>query len=341
MKWCRVLHAIMTMLAVILFSPGVQNVSADQIMLKNGDKISGTLMNVDKGILTLTTIYAEKLEINSDSVQSIATDQPVKVRLQNGDIVSGPLKTEAGDICVLAGPERGAMCINWSQIVSINVTPPPASTWEGNLFLGAFEQSGNTDRTSVTFGGDSTRKSERDRFGLSLLYNYAKEEDSLTTRDLYGAIKYDYFFTEKFYGLLSVEMLKDKFKDLNLRTIVGPGIGYQLWDEQTSSLAVEVGLAYVSEDRIASEDDQWLTARLGARCHYKLSEQVTFSDNLALYPNLESSGEFTSRNEAALITTFSGPWALRLANVWEHDSDPAAGIKKDDSKSSLSLQYSF
>jgi len=251
------------------------------------------------------------------------------------------LLDEGGELKVAAGEERGPAAISWPQVASINVPPPPPWSWSGNVFLGAVQQSGNTDRTNASFGGEATRRSAKDRFNLSLLYNYAEEDGTLTTRDTYGAIKYDYFFTQKFYGYLGVEMLKDKFKDLNLRTIVGPGVGYQIWDDDVKALALEAGIAYFSEDRIDADDDQWFTARLGARFRYTLSEHVTFSDNFAIYPSLEAGGEFTSRNEATLVTTIAGPWSLRLANVWEHDSDPAEGIKKDDSKSSLNLQYSF
>lgn len=332
------LGAVAVVMAATFWAQGA---AADQILLKNGDRLTGTVIKAEKGILTLKTAYAEKLEIQADAVQSISTEQPVEVRLQGGEMLSGPLHSDAGELQVLAGPERGVTTIAWPQVASINVPPPPASIWNGSLFLGAYKQSGNSDRTSASFGGEATRRSASDRFSLSLLYNYAKEDDQLSARDTYGAIKYDYFFTRKFYGYLGVEMLKDRFKDLNLRTIVGPGVGYQLWDDPIKSLALEAGLAYFSEDRISAADDQWLTARLGARFRYKLSEQVTFSDNLTIYPNLEAGGEFTARNEAALVTTIAGPWSLRLANVLEHDSNPAAGIKKNDSKSSVNLQYSF
>jgi putative salt-induced outer membrane protein YdiY/small nuclear ribonucleoprotein (snRNP)-like protein len=328
----------LVLLILIFLAPAA---TADQILLRNGDRLTGTVVKVENGILTLKTDYAEKLEIRAEAVQSIDTEQPVDVRLQGGELLRGALQSVPEGLKIKAGEERGETTVAWPQIASINVPPPPPWTWNGNLFLGAMQQSGNTDRTSASFGGEATRRSPRDRFNLSLLYNYAEEDGELTTRDTYGAIKYDYFFTEKFYAYLGVEMLKDKFKDLNLRTIVGPGDGYQIWDDEIKALAQEAGIAYFSEDRVAAHDDHWFTARLGARFRYKLSEQVTFSDNLTLYPSLESGGEFTSRNEATLITTLAGPWSLRLANIWEHDSDPAEGIKKDDTKTSVNLQYSF
>jgi len=341
MGWGKAFSRATAFVAGLLICFWAQGAAADQVILENGDRITGTVVQVKEGVLTLKTDYAEELKIDAGAVQSISTDLPVEVRLQGGELLRGALRSETGELQVLAGDGRGTSTIAWSHVASINVPPPPPWSWTGNVFLGAVQQSGNTDRTSASFGGEATRRSTRDRFNLSLLYNYAEEDGTLTTRDTYGTIKYDYFFTQKFYGYLGVEMLKDKFKDLNLRTIVGPGVGYQIWDDETKALAFEAGISYFSEDRIEAEDDHWFTGRLGARFRYRLSDHVTFTDNLVLYPSLESGGEFTSRNEASLATTIAGPWSLRLANVWEHDSDPAEGIKKDDSKSSVNLQYSF
>lgn len=340
MHRCKTFATAAILTAMTLFAAD-QSGAADLVILNNGDRISGTLLKADQGVVTLKTVYADQLEISAAAVRSINTDRPVEVRMTGGEVLSGPLHSEAGETRVLGGPERGAVTIDWSRVASINVPPPPASSWAGNVFLGAFKQSGNTDRTSISFGGETVRKSADDRFSLALLYNYAREDGALITRDSYGALKYDEFFSEKFYGYLGIEMLKDRFRDLDLRTVVGPGGGYQLWDDEKTALAVEAGLAYFSEDRIAARDDQWLTARLGVRFRYLIHENVTFADQLILYPNLEAGGEFTSRNEATLTTAIAGPWSLRLANIWERDSNPSAGIKENDFRSSVNLQYAF
>ena len=60
-----------------------------------------------------------------------------------------------------------------------------------------------------------------------------------------------------------------------------------------------------------------------------------------VYPNLKYGGEYLLRNEAALISPLGSGWALRLANIWDRDSDPPAGFDKDDFTTILALQYSF
>jgi len=316
-----------------------QLAEADEIRMKNGDRITGKVVSAKEGKLTLETSYAGKIDIAMDKIKSIETESTLTLRLQEDEtVLQGKLVTEDGKLRLLPCNEADATCIPWKRVRSINV---PDTLWNGSLCLGGTHQAGNTERLSVSFGAEATRRSLKGRFSLSFLYNYAEEDNELTTRNTYGTLKDDYFFTDKFYGLLSIEALQDKFKDLNLRTVVGPGLGYQVWEDDAKSLLFEAGVAYYSEDRIDAEDDEWLTARLATNISYKLAPWITVSDSFIWYPQLETFGEYTLRNEAAMVTSLYGSWSLRLANLWERDSNPGEDVKYDDIKSTLSLQYSF
>lgn len=325
-------------LAFFLLALFPQGAAADEILLKNGDRLSGTVTEAKGGQLFINTPYASGISVNINEIAAISTDNPLTLRFAGTDVIRGRLLTRDGQTLVVPEEGRGELAISLNQVRSINV---PDILWSGNVFLGGAQQSGNTDRMSLTFGADAVRRGLEDRFSLTFLYNYAEEDGEVTTRNAYGAMKYDYFFTPRFYGLLSVELLNDKFKDLNLRAIVGPGVGYQIWEDARKALALEAGIAYFSEDRRDGEDDSWFTARLAAVFRYELTSWLRFTDTLILYPQLESVGDYTLRNDAALITALGSSWALRLGNIWERDSDPPSGIKKDDFKTSLALQYSF
>jgi putative salt-induced outer membrane protein YdiY len=156
-------------------------------------------------------------------------------------------------------------------------------------------------------GARASRKTEKDRFSLRFLYNYAEEDGEVSARNTYSALKYDYFFTEKTYGLIGIELLSDEFKDLNLRTVVGPGVGYQVCDKPDKSLGLEAGVSYFSEDRKEVEDF----------------------------------GEYQLRNEAALASPLTSGWSLKLTNIIEHDSNPPVGIEKSDIYWLFGLAYNF
>lgn len=324
---------------IILF-PGLSH--ADIIVLQNGEKLIGTIERLEMDTVTLVTGYSEPIKIQSAMIARIFTDSPVEVQMIDGQILKGLLKTtEDGNIVIDSSEGRAATSVDWSRIKAINPPSPQPKKWDGSITIGAAMQSGNTDRASASVSAQAVRKTDKDRFSLRFRHNYAEEDDELTTRNTFGALKYDYFFTRAMYGYLGVELLNDKFKDLNLRVVVGPGVGYQIWDDEIKTLLVEAGLAYFSEDLDKGDDDSWITARLAGDFSYKLLDTIIFTDNLVVYPNLEDSGEYQLRNEAAIISALSENWALRLSNIVEYDSDPPQDIKKTDLYWILALQYSF
>jgi putative salt-induced outer membrane protein YdiY len=207
--------------------------------------------------------------------------------------------------------------------------------------LAANLQSGNTDRGGLTASAEASRRGDRDRFQMRFLYNIAEENGALTTRNVFGALEYDYFFTKRFYGLLALELLNDTFKDLNLRTVVGPGVGYQVWDDPKKTLALEAGVSYYSEDLKSHPDRRWFALRLAADFGYKFTDSLKFTDRLVLYPSLENLSDFTLRNEAALLTTIGAGWSMKLADVTDYVSDPPSGTKSTDNLLTAGLQYAF
>jgi putative salt-induced outer membrane protein YdiY len=316
--------------------------SADEVILVNGDKMTGTVVKVEGGKLTIKTEYADAVEIQAEKIKSIITDNPAEVHLLGGEVLKGKIRTtEDGKLAVEASPERAAATVEMSKVTAINPPPKPPAKLTGNITLGGAYQSGNTKRRNFSVAADASIKGERDRFGIRFLFNYADEKEEVTARNIYGSLKYDYFFTKRFYGYLGLEMQKDRFKDLNLRTIVGPGVGYQVWDDPVKFLLFEAGLAYYSEDRRVAEDDSWVAARLAAAFRYTLSKYLTFSDRLEIYPSLANSNDFTLRNEAAILSPIGAGWSLKLANILEYDNDPPVNVSKTDVTWILGLQYSF
>lgn len=316
---------------------------ADQVSLANGDRLSGTVKGLHDGKLVLDTTYAGTIELAADQVSAIRTDQPVDLRLSDGERLQGPLgpASEPGQVAVGASAQRPAASVPWKAVTAINPPPPKPPGWQGSLTLSGAHQTGNTRKNSLSVAGDAARKFGNNRFSLRFQFNYADEGGTIDTRNTYGALKYDNFLTEQAYWYLGVELLNDKFRDLNLRTAVGPGVGYQVWDEKRRSLFFEGGLAYFAEDRKTTADRSWVTARLAGDLRYRLLEALTLSERLVFYPSLEQGGEFQLRNEAGLATPLAQNWDLKLSHILEYDSDPQPGVKGTDATSLLGLQYQF
>src|SRR5512135_81350 len=329
--------ALLTALPLALFAKAT---FADKIVLENGDTLSGTVVKLQGGKLTLKTDYAGSIEIESGKVKSIVTDEPVEVHTTSGEILKGKLKVvEPGKLTVEPSAEREATAVDLQKVAAIN--PPPQGVWHGSVTIGGNLQSGNTDRASASVAAAAERRTGQDRFNLGFLYNYGEENDQLTVRNTYASGKYDYFFTKRLYGYLGLELLNDQFQNIELRTIVGPGIGYQIWDDPIKALAFEGGVSYVSDNLRVGEDNDYFAARLGLNLRYNLFKFVVFTNRLLYYPSLEKFSTYTLRNEAALTTPLGAQWALKLANIYQYNSEPSPGLGRADSQWILGLQYSY
>jgi len=315
---------------------------ADEVILVNGDRLSGRIVSITDGILTLETSYSEPVKLKFEAVDRMSSSEPVEIHLSDGEILKGKITGEVHrKIAVKAGVNREQVTVGFDSITALNPPPQKPVTWKGDITLGGNWQDGNSDTLSISAGGLATRRTEKDRFRINVLYNQAKNDGQRTAENTYGQLKYDYFLNPKWYLYLNVDMLSDQFKDINLRTTIGPGAGYQVWEEEGRTLSLEAGVSYTSENRDIGEDKDWVTARLGVDFLYRLFDSIVFTDQFVIYPNLDEVGEYTLRNDAALVTDIWAGWALRLNNIWERNSDPGSDLKKDDFTWIAGLQYSF
>jgi len=321
-----------------------REVCADKVVLENGDTLTGTVVKVLDGKLTLKTDYSAPIEIQVSKIKQIFTDNPVEVHLSSGEVLKGKIETnEDGQLVVGKSGERETTSVDLAKVVSVN--PPPPKKWSGSINAGGNIQTGNTDRKGVILEAQVTRKTDLDRIFFHYLFNYAEENGEMTARSQYGEMEYDYFFTKKWYALAAVSLLNDKFSNYRLRTIVGPGVGYQVWDDPVKALSFEAGLAYQVNDYYTGNDTSFLTARLGGKVRYKLFDFLVLSDSLLFYPSIGKGGEYTFRNEAALTVPLGGRWgarwSLKLANIIDYNSNPQPGFERADIQYLLTLGFAF
>jgi putative salt-induced outer membrane protein YdiY len=312
---------------------------ADEVVLENGDRLSGKIVRLVGGKLAIKTSYSAKLiEIDASKVKSIKTDAPVEMHLAGGEVIRGKLNTgEGGVITAERSAGRGPVAVDWTKVEAVN---PSKRIWHGSVTVAASDQGGNTERASATVAAEAQRRTERDRFKLRCLYNYAEEDDQMTSRNVFGAAKYDYFFTKKLYGYLSEELFSDEFRDLELRAVTGAGVGWQVVDKPELSFSAEVGAAHVNEDFETGEDDSRIAARLAGSLKWTIFKKVTFTDEVVYLPSMEDD-HYQLRNEAALTTPLGAGWSLKFANIFEYDNQPPIGIHKTDRTWLLGLQYKF
>src|SRR6266487_1099755 len=60
---------------------------ADEIVFKNGDRLTGTIKTADGGKLTIDTSVAGTVTVNMIDVKTFSTQEPITIKLQDGSII--------------------------------------------------------------------------------------------------------------------------------------------------------------------------------------------------------------------------------------------------------------
>ncbi len=240
---------------------------ADEVLLSNGDRLTGKLSKMEDGFLWLQTSYGGEIKITWSEVRSLKSDTPftLKVPGKSNGIVSDFLigGYDFLEVTTLS-PDNP---VPLAEVKGINIG---FVQHQGNFTLGGNSTSGNTSTKAVNGAARLMFRADRHRLFLEAKYNYGEAEGRLTARNSMAQAKYDYFITKKVFLDAFGLWEKDTFQNLQFRNTLGAGIGYQFFDTGRTSLSSSTGLGYVNEHYTTIPQTQTASARWGVRFEHKL-----------------------------------------------------------------------
>ncbi|MDF0677552.1 MAG: DUF481 domain-containing protein [Nitrosomonas sp.] len=142
---------------------------ADEILLKNGDRITGTIINKTGNTLEIKTEYSDKISVKWSAIESFSTTQPVLLTLKNKEEMTG--MTEVSPDNTLKIKKEGVYQsepIPLSEIAEIN-----KKFFSGQVNAGGALFSGNTQRQSYNLNTDLVVRGRDDRVSFGGQFNYA------------------------------------------------------------------------------------------------------------------------------------------------------------------------
>lgn len=312
---------------------------ADEVVLKNGDKLTGKVVDLAGGKLKFKTDHSGELQIDWGQVVKVTSDEAVKVKLSTGEMIEGKLSSgENGVLKIQSDSTNAPVEVDPAKVAKINEAP---AEWHGEIDLGYFQSTGNTRKISAIANISLLRETDRDRFQIKADYRYGRTSGVDTERRAYGLIKYDYKFTSRFFGYISEELFHDRFKDLRIGTFTSVGVGYTLVKEEHTDLSAEGGVAYATNDHYDARDEGHLAGRLFVHFRQDLFFGLVFVNDFTWYPNFKHGRDWQARDEASISAGLGKGWTMRTGVIWEYDHQPAPGLYRHDELWFLTLGYHF
>jgi putative salt-induced outer membrane protein YdiY len=315
--------------------------SADEVWLKNGDRLTGKVVSLDSGTLVFKTSYAGDLSIQWGELVNLKTDEPVKLVLGDDSTAQGPVTPgESGKVKVKTDQVEEPVTIDLASVKTIN--PKPPVTWTLRISLGGSMNRGNTDSQEFYGQGDFVVRAAMNRVSLGGNYQRSEENDVKTADNAMGYIKYDRFLSKQWYLYANATVQQDEFQDLDLRTTLGLGSGYQFFESDRTNLALEGGLSYVNENFTTEPDRNYAAGRWGLKFdYYILPKSLQFFLNHTGLQSLESSNDLLLYTQTGFRIPFYKDLNLALQMNWQYDKSPAPGTEKNDYTYIISLGYQW
>ena len=344
---------IMACFVVLLLSV---HAFADQLTLKNGDRITGKIVKTDGDKLVVNTDLLGNVTVVLADVSNITTDQPLYVTLADGRTVSGTF-TSSGDKAEVRAANANVVSIARSDIRVIRseaeytayqdaLDPGWLEGWSGGADVGLALTSGNSDTTNIAIGLAATRRTSNNKTSIYAASIYNRDSTSGESRTIAntvrGGVRYDRDINRKFFGYVFSDLEHNGLQDLTLRFVLGGGLGYHAIRNERTELDLLGGAAWNREffkgdfnDRSTAE------AQLGQTLAHRFSPRVSLKEQLYFFPNLSEGGEYRINFDASLITDITRRigWQLTLSD--RYLSNPPPGLEKNDLLLTTGLKITF
>lgn len=341
--WLRAAAVVGALAVAAAVAPGAV---ADQVLMRNGDRLSGKIVNKGPDKITLQTPYGGAIGLPWSEVTAIQTESPARVLLGDGTDLTG-IVAPAGDgaIEVRNAAGGGARRVPLAAVAFVNPTAEQSGEgWvsRGRVGVGLTDSSGNSDTQRLYGEADVTLRAQAQRLSFGGRINRAADTGTLTASNWLARAGYDRFVREKLYWYGRTSFEHDRFKDLELRSAVGGGLGYQVFDGPRLSLSVQAGPDYVWLNRSDGGNERFAAAGWGLRAGYWIvEERLQAFHTQEGFIALSSDGSTLVRTQTGLrAPIYAGLDAnLQLDLDWE--SDPAPGRASTDRTWIVGIGYGW
>jgi hypothetical protein len=321
---------------------------ADQVTVKNGDRVTGSIVMKDAKTLTIKADVFGTVIIPWDQVQTVATDQPINVVLSDGKTLRGTLSSreQAVELESAGSSQRIAL----AEITALRdaaeqeayerlLDPGLTQLWTARASLGFAGTQGNAKTRTLTTAFNGARVTNGDKTTVyfsairaSALIASILEETAQAVRGGWG---YSRNVSSRVFlnGFNDYEY--DRFQNLDLRFVLGGGLGYIAWKGERGRLDVLGGGAYNREKFSPAAPAPGFTrnsgeAYFGDDFTYSLTTATALYQNLRFFPNLSDGGEYRLNFDLGANTRLARwlTWNLSVSNRLL--SNPVPGRQKND-----------
>lgn len=312
---------------------------ADQIVMKNGDIISGKITRVDDKEVTINPGYTKKFAVKRSAVASIETESVLEVELMSGEVVKARF----------AGLEEGMQVLEVEKrptpidINDMNKAAVPQQWYARESHAEALltVNEGNTSSRSSAFLMDTRVRLGKHRQYATLALRRDENNGQTTKRQSGATYEYDWLFRPSWYLGATANYERDPIRDLNHRFTFGALMGHDFLDSGHNFLTIKAGLGYTDEN-LGDVPASGLTGlwEFEFRHQFKRSKLEFLHTHNISYQNYGNNNTIVRSNTGLRMDILWDIYATATYR-FNYESEPAPGKFGKDSMLAFGLGAKF
>ncbi len=332
---------------------------ADQIVLKNGDRLTGAIVKSDGKTLTIKSEFAGTVSVPVEAITQITADQPLYLMLKDNQTLVGTVATADGKLSIKTA-DAGTITVPQDSVQTVRSKEEEAAyqaelsrlrnprlrdLWSGTLDTGLSLAKGNADSTTFNFGFNAARTTTRDKITAYMTALYARNSTTgtslVTANAKRGGARYDINLSSKVFAFGAGSLENDEFQKLDLRLTLGGGLGWHALKTERSTFDIFGGGSMNREYYSTPLNRTSGEILLGEEFDHKWTSRTSFNERAVLFPNMSETGEYRLNFDTGIVTllnTWLG-WTLTFSD--RYISNPVAGTKSNDLLMSTGLRLTF
>lgn len=296
------LKKLLPILVVILTSSLSSLALGDQIHLKNGDSVQGTLTSqTDTFVLWQSDNFGE-LQIPKDQVISISPP-----------------------------PETKELITDFNK----------KDTFKGSVGLSGSYLGGNEERDDLELDiGFSFEKGDATHIA-NINYETLGESGESTINDYGIEYGIDWLISDSWFWGNNFFYGADDKRQIDQSVSVGTNVGYQFWKNETGKLSTALGLTLINDELFNSVTDDRLTWAWSGRYEKLMMKKILLSYSHQLNVSIKDSENTQLNADIGVIIPVTDRLDTKITWDWSFDNQPQEGNESIDRKIRFGINYTL
>ena len=342
---------------------------ADRVTLKNGDRLTGTVVKSDGKTLVLHTDAAGDVSIKFEDVQEIKSDADLHVSLKDGKTAVGPVTTTDGklEIATKSGgtveaPKEDVTLIRndaEQQAYDKSLHPGLLHGWNGGANVGFSIARGNSQTENLALALNAIHPTLDDKITIYASFLNTKN-DLATPSDVasleQGGLRYDRNLKPRVFAFAGADFMANALQFLDLRAVYTAGFGFHAIQSDATTLNFLGGVNYTHETysngpvvagsvppvfTSYGKTNKFVALTLGEELTHKIGKGSVITQNVYFYPDLQDTSQYRATFNFGTVTKISKwfGWQNQFSDIYV--TNPPTSAKKNDLIFTTGLNIAF